>query len=100
MARKTLLPYKFSKRAQKDVDKATEWYNDQQWDLGLKFVDFLGQKIKVIRRTPEHFMFVSRNVQRALTKKFPYDIYFAQEQNSIVILRVRHKKQHPIKRFR
>ncbi len=89
-----------SKKVTLDLKKITDWYEEKSPGLGERFMKTMDTKVKRMASHPHEFMFVSRNVQRAQLKKFPYDIYFAQEQNSIVILRVRHKKQRPIKRFR
>mgnify|MGYP001253642455 CR=1 FL=1 len=100
MAKKTLLPYSFSFKAQKDLDRATLWYNDQRWMLGLEFVDFIQKKILHIRKYPGEFMFISNKVQRAILNKYPYVIFFTLEENTIIILRIRHKKQYPLIRFK
>lgn len=100
MAKKTLLPYKFSFKAQKDLIKAAKWYNDQRWMLGSEFLEFIEKKIAHIRKYPENFISINAKVQKANLRKFPYFIFFAIENNTIIILRVRHQKQKPIKRFR
>lgn len=95
-----LLPYKFSEKAQRDVEKASAWYDKKQWELGLRFTEYLERSIKKIRRNPEQSMFISNLVQRAILKKFPYQIFFTKQENTTIILRVRHTKQKPLRRFK
>lgn len=100
MEKKHLLPYSISLKAQKDLDKAVHWYNEKQWSLGSNFVEFMMEKIMRIRKNPEILMFIGPRIQRAKLKKFPYTIFFTKEDNSILILRIRHNKQKALKRFR
>jgi plasmid stabilization system protein ParE len=87
-------------KATDDLKKIIDWDEDQSPGLGDRFLNSMNTKVKRIAKQPQEFMFVSRNVQRAHLNKFPYCIFFTKEAQTIIILRVRHQKQKPIKRFR
>lgn len=89
-----------SRKATVDLKKIISWYEDQSPGLGERFLNSMNTKLKRIAKQPQEFMFVSKNVQRAHLKEFPFYIFFTKEALTIIILRVRHQKQKPIKRFR
>lgn len=62
--------------AELDATEAANWYNDKRDGLGNEFLLALDAKLNAIRRNPSHFQVVYKNIQRALTERFPYGIFF------------------------
>ena len=52
------LTLKITSKAQKDVTKAYEWYEDQVTGLGLEFIERVNVRINHIVREPNHFQIV------------------------------------------
>jgi toxin ParE1/3/4 len=83
------------KRALKDVQKAIDYYDEQQVGLGKKFKNDLDKHITAISKNP--FYQLRYKDYRALPiKKFPYLIlfYIHENSNTVFITAVFHSKQN------
>jgi toxin ParE1/3/4 len=49
------LKLKITSKAQKDVIKAYEWYEDHLPGLGFDFIDHVNARISQVAREPQHF---------------------------------------------
>ena len=81
--------------AELDATKAANWYNDKRESLGNEFLLVLDAKLNAIRRNPNHFQVVYKNIQRALTERFPYGIFFIVEDGTIYVLAIQHTSRNP-----
>jgi plasmid stabilization system protein ParE len=95
-----MLTIETSPKATKDIKKAMDWYEEKSDGLGERLLKTINRKVKRIATRPDESMFISHLVQRAILKKFPYQIFFTRQENTIIILRVRHTKQKPLRRFK
>lgn len=78
-------------KAQKDVSKAYEWYEDKVTGLGFEFIQNVDARIKHIARKPQHFQLVYGNsVRRALVSRFPFAIYFVEKDTSLIVFAILH----------
>lgn len=89
-----------SNKASGEIQKAAVWYDRQSWELSTRFIDVLDYYFNRISKYPAIYKKVDKDVSRCLMKIFPYVIFFSETPNEIVILRVRHTKQKPLKRYR
>ncbi len=89
-----------SSKAYHDIDKIREWYNQESIETAERFLDEINVFSKRIAVNPERFKKINKEVKRCLLKKFPYILFFSEQKFEIIILRVRHKKQKPLKRFK
>ena len=87
-------------KANKDLKDILDWYDSHSGEAGDRFLDELNICITKIASFPSHYKMVTPEIQRCLMKIFPFVIYFSGQQGAIVILRVRHKKQKMLKRFK
>jgi toxin ParE1/3/4 len=55
----------------------------------------VGEAIASIADRPGSFVEVTNGVRRALTRRFPYAIFFAEEGRVIVILAIKQQAQDP-----
>jgi toxin ParE1/3/4 len=71
--------------AEADVAEAAQWYNERQVGLGEKFVREVDQAIGRILENPFAFPVILRRheVRRALTKRFPYRIFFSLKDDAV-----------------
>ena len=81
--------------AELDATEAANWYNDKREGLGNEFLLVLDAKINAIRRNPSHFQVVYKNIQRALTERFPYGIFYVVEGETIYVLAIQHTSRNP-----
>ena len=70
-----------------DIQEATEYYEIRQKGLGRFFILSLKDTFKLLARDPLIYIKVYGEIRRALTKKFPYAVFYRidDENNEIAI---------------
>jgi plasmid stabilization system protein ParE len=87
-----------TKNARSDIQEAITWYNDQQDELGKKFLKFVDKKINNLCVTPGIGSIRYDEVRCTMIKGFPYIIHYTVKKSSkqVIILRVLHAFRKPI----
>jgi hypothetical protein len=67
-----------------DVEAAFDWYEGEQAGLGFEFLAELCVVYQRILDHPLGYQDLRSGIGRALTRRFPYAIYFSVEQETIV----------------
>ena len=83
--------------AETDMGEAFDWYEERIRGLGSDFLLNVDAAFHAIPRNPRQFPVVHKNIRRALTRRFPYQIFFVTEEKSIVVLAVFHVKRSPMR---
>jgi plasmid stabilization system protein ParE len=78
-----------------DIEAAFEWYEGEEAGLGFQFLDELRDSYVRILDHPFGYQELRSGVRRALTRRFPYSIYFSVETDVIVVLAVLHSARDP-----
>ena len=81
--------------AEADLVDARNWYEEQRQGLGAEFLLCVEEVLERISRMPEMHAVVYEGVRRALTRRFPYAIYYRIEANEIVVLGILHIRRDP-----
>jgi len=81
--------------AEAEMADAFDWYEDRVAGLGAEFLLCLDAVFSAIVRNPQQFPRVYRVVRRALTRRFPYEVFFVEDAERIVVLSVFHAKRNP-----
>lgn len=81
--------------AEADLVNARDWYERQRAGLGAEFLLCVEEVIERIGRTPEMYAVVYQDIRRALTRRFPYAIYYRVEGNEVVVVGVFHARRDP-----
>jgi plasmid stabilization system protein ParE len=82
--------------AQQDLDDAYQWYQEQNHGLGQEFIRCVDAKLSEISRNPLHHQIVYNDrVHRALTSRFPFSIYFVNEEETITVFAILHQRRSP-----
>ena len=81
--------------AETDLVEAFEWYEGRLPGLGLEFIRTVDSLFNSIIRNPQAYPVVYKTVRRALTRKFPYEVLFIEDANSVAILAVFHARRNP-----
>jgi plasmid stabilization system protein ParE len=81
--------------AEAEMADAFDWYEERVPGLGAEFLLCLDAVLNTIVRTPQQYPRVHREVRRALTRRFPYKIYFLESDAEIVVLSVFHAGRNP-----
>ncbi|MHB9022660.1 MAG: type II toxin-antitoxin system RelE/ParE family toxin [Armatimonadota bacterium] len=84
--------------AEKDLQQAFSWYEDQRTGLGDDLILCVEAALNTISKTPLLFPTVHRQVRRALVRRFPYAIFYLIDGETIIVLAIFHCKRKP-KRF-
>ena len=78
-----------------DVEASFEWYEGEQVGLGIEFLNELRAAYLRILDGPLKYEELKSGIRRALTKRFPYAIYFSIEGPVVVVLAVLHTARDP-----
>ena len=83
------------KIAQKELDEAVEWYNQQAVGLGLEFLDEFDDSVKLVASFPEISEKIIDDIRRFLINRFPYGIIYGIDGGFIVIIAIAHLRRKP-----
>ncbi|MBI5185252.1 MAG: type II toxin-antitoxin system RelE/ParE family toxin [Nitrospinae bacterium] len=81
--------------AEDDVRETFEWYESKQIGLGNNFLEETDLLFQRIEEYPNLFPKVYRELQRALLHRFPYAVYFLQDDNIATVFGVLHQRRNP-----
>ncbi len=78
-----------------DVESAFQWYEAEEPDLGFEFLNQLRNCYERVLRSPQAYQELRSGIRRALTKQFPYAVYFSIEGEFVIVLAVLHTARDP-----
>jgi plasmid stabilization system protein ParE len=78
-----------------DVESAFDWYESEEAGLGLEFLEQLRAAYLRMLENPFGYQELRSGIRRALTRQFPYAVYFSIEDETILILAVLHTARDP-----
>lgn len=81
--------------ARSDIRSARSWYENHTQGLGIRFGDELAVVILSIGQQPLIYPVIYRDVRRAMTRHFPYSVYFVVKGQRVAVLRVLHHARDP-----
>jgi plasmid stabilization system protein ParE len=81
--------------ADRDVEAAFAWYQNEREGLGLEFLDELRVAYGRIADGPLKYRELRSGIRRTLLRRFPYAVYFSVEGEVVVILAVLHAHRDP-----
>lgn len=81
--------------AEAEMTEAFDWYEDRVPGLGLEFLLCVDAVMHAIQRSPELYSKAYREARLALTRRFPYEIIFVEDDERVVVLSVFHAKRDP-----
>jgi len=84
----------FRKEALKDLLNAVSWYEKQVPGLGDEFYIAFSNEMRIISHNPLIYAPKYRDIRKAITKRFPYIIYFLLEPpERVIVIAVLHMKR-------
>jgi toxin ParE1/3/4 len=78
-----------------EMKGAFDWYEERVPGLGAEFLLCVDAVLSSIVRNPMQFPCVHRTARRAITRRFPYAIFFVEDDERVVVLSVFHAKRNP-----
>ncbi|MEA2043067.1 MAG: type II toxin-antitoxin system RelE/ParE family toxin [Bacteroidota bacterium] len=88
--------------AELELEEAKDWYSLQQGNLGNEFVIEIDKIIIRIIENPFQFSKEKKQIRKAVVKRFPYSLFFYEDNFTINIFAVFHSSRNPViwkKRF-
>lgn len=81
--------------AEAELADAFGWYEEQVPGLGSEFLLCVDAVMQAALRNPRQWPCVHGPVRRALTRRFPYQILFVEDDELVVVLAVFHGSRNP-----
>ena len=78
-----------------DIEAAFYWYESEQPGLGFEFLDEVRAVYIRILDGPLKYQELRSGIRRALTRRFPYAIYFSIEDDVIKVIAVLDTSRDP-----
>ncbi len=79
--------------AEQDLEDAAGWYEKQLVGLGNEFLNEILITLERVAELPSLYPTIHRNTHRALTRRFPFGIYYRVEGERVVVVAVMHGSQ-------
>jgi plasmid stabilization system protein ParE len=86
---------RFLTPAQRELDDAVAWYDEQAAGLGLEFLDELDRAVRRVLDFPLSFPEIERSIRRCRLARFPYGLIYGVDGETIVVLAVAHLHRQP-----
>ena len=86
---------KFIEPALLEMDDAIKYYNEQLDSLGNRFYSEVIATIALIQLFSDSWNQCSLNTRKAILKAFPYNLIYAMDSDTIVIIAVAHHHRKP-----
>ena len=81
--------------AEAEMADAFDWYEARVAGLGEAFLLCLDAVFSAVMRNPRQYPRIHRTVRRALVRRFPYEVFFVEDAERVVVLSVFHAKRNP-----
>ncbi len=81
--------------AQEDLEDAAQWYEEQRRGLGGRLLDEALRTIGLIAESPRSYPRVHGELRRAVTRRFPFGIFYLIENDGVVVIAVMHASRDP-----
>ena len=84
-----------SKNANIEIEESKEYYNLQKESLGDEFQRDVKNALNSIVKLPNLYPNITSNIKRCLLHRFPFSIFYAIREGTIIILSVAHQHRKP-----
>jgi len=81
--------------AQRELDEAVAWYNEQAAGSGQEFLDELDRVVRRAVTFPMSCPEIEPGVRRCLLARFPYGLIYGVDRKTIVVVAVAHLHREP-----
>ena len=85
----------FRAAARIEFEEDAVWYDRQRPGLGEEFIQDIDEVVLQAAANPERFPVVFADVRKAVTRRFPYSVFFRIRSAGLVILAVFHGRRDP-----
>ena len=78
-----------------DLEAAADWYEERRTGLGGEFLRAVRATLAAVERAPERFGVARAEIRRALTRRFPYGVYYLVAGDRVIVLACLHVRRDP-----
>ena len=89
------MSFVFHPDAEAEFTHAIEYYEEAETGLGYDFATEVYGTIQLITSLPKAWPIMEDDIRRALVRRFPYGILYAEEASGIYIIAVMHLHRQP-----
>lgn len=90
-----MIPVRFHSEAEAEMIHAAVWYEQQQQDLGERFLSSVQDGVNRIKINPRLYPVVEGSARRCLLQTFPFSIVFEIKPDALVVIAVMHHRRNP-----
>ena len=90
-----MMSFSFHPEAEKEFNKAIDYYEEINPDLGYDFALEVYSTIKRSVEFPKAWAVLDNEIRRSLVGRFPYGVLYSEEQEGIFIIAVMHLHRKP-----
>ena len=90
-----MIKIRFLNLADREVDDAVRWYEEQAEGLSRDFLDELDRVVRLVRIYPLMATQIEPDIRRFLFSRFPYSLIYGLDQETIVVIAVAHQHREP-----
>ncbi len=85
----------FRRQASEEVLEAAHRYDEKWPGLGADFVTEVDAVLKAVQRRPALYARVDGEIRRALTRRFPFAVFYVVDEDALVVLAVLNCAREP-----
>jgi len=89
------MKYRFHREALAEYEADIRYYKERQPGLQNRFVAAVEEAIGRILKHPERWRRIEPEIQRCLTRTFPYAVIYSVQGDTIFIIAVAHGSREP-----
>lgn len=86
----------FRAAARQEFEEAVSWYDQQCKGLGEEFLREIDDVVRRAATHPKRYPIITKDIRRAVTRRFPYSIFFRTRGRKLVVLAVFHARRDPM----
>jgi plasmid stabilization system protein ParE len=87
-------------KALEEYKESITWYAERSIQASENFIIEIQECIETIRNNPTKFKNKYQNYFEISLNKYPFDIVYIIESDSIIIISIYHQKRNPRKKYR
>jgi plasmid stabilization system protein ParE len=81
--------------AQKELNDAVVWYNNQGKGLGREFLDELDRAVRRVVTYPLSSPEIDPGLRRCLLARFPYGLIYGVDGDTVIVVAIAHLHRNP-----
>jgi len=90
-----MIGYRFLSPAEEEMIEAALFYERRSAHLGIDFLDDIDRVVGLIREHPHIGAVIDESFRRVLLHRFPFNLVYTVEADSILIIAVAHQRRRP-----